>query len=414
MKILICAFDYPPVGGGRSFRMSTYSRHWAEMGHDVTVVNSGTHLWNSDNNDYDQFKLLEKKLKIVVVSAGFRNKSWNKFKPLALIFRAFMSAAVIPDFSKLWAIKVKRKIRRGNINSDFDVLITSGPPHGVHSIGLSFPKRDVFWFADFRDPFVDNRNYKAKSSLHHKLNLKYEEAIMQRANQIVLNTAGNFNRVKTRYPWVESKCSVIQNGFDPIDHFNVTLSSTEEDGFFTIGYLGTIRDYRGILRLLEYMKDESPLVFSKIKIIHIGTLQFKGRIIDELASQGQSVFLGFYPKSEALNILRSTCQLGLVLLPDDNESGRTVPGKTYQYLAEGIPILSVAPEGDLLDLTRLSNGFGISYDNFSEDANAFIQMVVKYLENEITLSRADSELVQRFSVSTLASKWLDLYDKSMS
>ena len=394
--------------------MSTYSRYWAEMGHDVTVVNSGLHLWNSDNNDYEQFKLLDKKLKIVVVSAGFRQKTWSKLKPLALMLRAFIGSIVIPDFSKLWAIRVRRKIRKGSISSDFDVLITSGPPHGVHSIGLTFPKRDVFWFADFRDPFVDNRNYKAKSSLHHKLNLKFEETIMHRANQVILNTQGNYIRIKSRYPWVVSKCSVIPNGFDPIDHFNDSLIPREKNDFFTIGYLGTIRDYRGILRLLEYIKDKSPLVFSKIKLIHIGTLQFKGIIIDELASKGQSEFLGFYPKSEALNMLRSTCQVGLVLLPENKESGRTVPGKTYQYLAEGIPILSVAPEGDLLDLTNESRGFGISYENFSENADSFIQIVLKYLENDFTLSRADPELVERFSAKTLAGRWLDHYHNGLT
>ena len=394
--------------------MSTYSRYWAEMGHDVTVVNSGLHLWNSDNNDYEQFKLLDKKLKIVVVSAGFRQKTWSKLKPLALMLRAFISISVIPDFSKLWAIRVSRKIRNGSISSDFDVLITSGPPHGVHSIGLTFPKRDVYWFADFRDPFVDNRNYKAKSSLHHKLNLKFEEKIMYRASQVILNTEGNYNRIKMRYPWVDSRCSVIPNGYDPIDHFKNSLVPREKDDFFTIGYLGAIRDYRGILRLLEYIKVKSPLVFSKIKLIHIGTVQFKGIIIDELASKGQSEFLGFYPKSEALNILRSRCQVGLVLLPEDKESGRTVPGKTYQYLAEGIPILSLTPKGDLLDLTCESNGFGISYENFSKDADSFIQMVVNYFVNDFTLSRADPELVQRFSAKTLASMWLDHYHNGMS
>ena len=37
-----------------------------------------------------------------------------------------------------------------------DVIITTGPPHSIHLIGLELKKKmDIKWISDFRDPWTD-------------------------------------------------------------------------------------------------------------------------------------------------------------------------------------------------------------------------------------------------------------------
>jgi glycosyltransferase involved in cell wall biosynthesis len=65
----------------------------------------------------------------------------------------------------------------------------------------------------------------------------------------------------------------------------------------------------------------------------------------------QVVHHGYLSHAAALALLRSA---DLLFLPmHDLEPGtrsRTVPGKTYEYLASGVPILAALPDGDARDL----------------------------------------------------------------
>jgi glycosyltransferase involved in cell wall biosynthesis len=60
---------------------------------------------------------------------------------------------------------------------------------------------------------------------------------------------------------------------------------------------------------------------------------------------------GYLPHADAVALMRSA---DLLFLPMYDVSGRAglVPGKTYEYLASGRPILAAVPDGDARDLLR--------------------------------------------------------------
>src|SRR5206468_12100930 len=60
---------------------------------------------------------------------------------------------------------------------------------------------------------------------------------------------------------------------------------------------------------------------------------------------------GYLPHAQAVALMRSADLLFLPLhdLPPGTRA-RIVPGKTYEYLASGRPILAAVPDGDALDL----------------------------------------------------------------
>ena len=64
---------------------------------------------------------------------------------------------------------LKKYIEENNI----DTIITSGPPHSLHLIGLQLKKDlGVKWFADFRDPWTTigyHKSLKLSSSIHLKV-----------------------------------------------------------------------------------------------------------------------------------------------------------------------------------------------------------------------------------------------------
>jgi hypothetical protein len=72
---------------------------------------------------------------------------------------------------------------------------------------------------------------------------------------------------------------------------------------------------------------------------------------------------GYLPHSECLDVVRSA---DLLFLPMHNlapgHRARIVPGKTYEYLASGRPILAAVPDGDARDLLARSGASAMKKD----------------------------------------------------
>jgi hypothetical protein len=52
------------------------------------------------------------------------------------------------------------------VENNIDTIVTSGPPHSLHLIGLELKQKlDLKWFADFRDPWTTIGYHKSLRSL---------------------------------------------------------------------------------------------------------------------------------------------------------------------------------------------------------------------------------------------------------
>jgi glycosyltransferase involved in cell wall biosynthesis len=95
-----------------------------------------------------------------------------------------------------------------------DVLITTGPPHSLHLIGLALQEKvGVKWVADFRDPWTTigyhkDLNLSPKAEQKHK---QLERTVLQKADLILVTsptTQKEFQAI-TLQP-----IEVITNGYD--------------------------------------------------------------------------------------------------------------------------------------------------------------------------------------------------------
>jgi hypothetical protein len=75
--------------------------------------------------------------------------------PKVLLGRFLDRYVVAPDSSLLYWISARRSIMRLIAQTKPAVVVTSGPPHSIHAVGIwlkrEFPR--VPWVADFRDVF---------------------------------------------------------------------------------------------------------------------------------------------------------------------------------------------------------------------------------------------------------------------
>jgi len=85
---------------------------------------------------------------------------------------------------------LKKHIEQNNI----DVIVTTGPPHSIHLIGLKLKqyfKEKIIWVADFRDPWseIDYINVLKPSIFALNKIKKYESTVLRNAD--IITTIGN-------------------------------------------------------------------------------------------------------------------------------------------------------------------------------------------------------------------------------
>jgi glycosyltransferase involved in cell wall biosynthesis len=229
-------------------------------------------------------------------------------------------------------------------------------------------------------------------------------AALEAADAVVMNTPEAARRVREHFPAVGDKPVVsITNGFDPADFAGPT--PRRDDGAFRIVHTGYLHTADGLrLRKVRRLRRLLGGTFTDVDILtrsHVYLLQAIDRLLaddpslastlelhlagvltpaDREAAAGSRVVRmpGYVGHSESVALVRSADLLFLPMhdLPPGVRAG-LVPGKTYEYLASGRPILAAVPEGDARDLLREG---GSAFIASPADVGAMAKILADQLE----------------------------------
>jgi glycosyltransferase involved in cell wall biosynthesis len=234
---------------------------------------------------------------------------------------------------------------------------------------------DVPWIADLRDPWALDEMLAYPSGLHRRLERRRMERLLSRADAVVMNTPEAAAQVRLAFPSLPAdRVFAIPNGYDAADFARPAPTRTD-DAFRIVhtGYLHTevrqeVRSAR-LRRLLGgTLGDVDVLPRS-----HVFLLEAVRRLLRESPEEDLAVEIhlagelteddereidldvvhthGYLDHARTVELMRSADLLFLPMhdLPPGRRA-RIVPGKTYEYLASGRPILAAVPDGDARDL----------------------------------------------------------------
>ena len=146
----------------------------------------------------------------------------------------------IPDARVGWKPFAVKKAKELIKEHDIHHVITTGPPHSTHLIGKTLKKAipDLFWLADFRDPWVSMyyNKHLIRSSLAWKKDKKLESSVLSTADKTVVVSPGVYREFVDR----AKSISLIMNGFDEDDFEENPQSKKEKD--FVVSYTGNLTD----------------------------------------------------------------------------------------------------------------------------------------------------------------------------
>ena len=374
-RVLIITYYWPPSGGGGVMRWLKMSKYLPEWGwqpivytpenpdpsvvdesllseiHPETVVIK-TPIWEP----YHLFRKLSGKPRSAALKAGYISEA-SRGSLLERVAVFIRGNVLIPDPRRFWIKPSVAYLTNYLKKNRIDLIVTTGPPHSMHLIGLQlkkhFPK--IPWLADFRDPWTE-------IDFYHRLKLTpMADAIHRRLERKVLQMADVVTTVSPSLQRSTAKIakrpvSVVFNGYDPADF---STDQPFDSEFFSIAHFGSFNRDRNPEMLWQVLKElcASHHDFAnRLKIVLIG--QVDETILESIRVNGlknQLVLTGHLEHRVGLERLQNA-QLLLLPLNDAPTVRGILPGKMYEYMALKRSILAIGPEdGDYAQILQETN-----------------------------------------------------------
>jgi glycosyltransferase involved in cell wall biosynthesis len=317
----------------------------------------------------------------------------------------------IPDAKLLWlpfaVLKARRLLRKQNIAC----VLTTSPPHSVHLAGVFLKKisgRPLV--VDFRDGWSGGNFQHEPTPIHRWLNDVLEKYVLKSADAVIAVSERLTESLHKKSSPAPEKFSTITNGFDAEDF---PAPAENFDKKFTIVYCGAvsaIAPLEGFWAGLSGFLKNHPAAREKISIKLIGQIlqaNFDARL-QELNLTEIVEYTGYLPHREALAELR---RAHLLLYPiADWASADFIPGKTFEYLAAGAPVLALGPA---VEGVAILQRHGTLERCAHDDAAAIAQVIAKYfnLQQRGLLRKKSTRDLQQFERRILAQRLAQIFDE---
>ncbi|MEK6154216.1 glycosyltransferase family 4 protein [Flavobacteriaceae bacterium 3-367] len=301
----------------------------------------------------------------------------------------------IPDARKFWVKPSVRFLAELLQKENIKTMVTTGPPHSVHLIGLGLCQQlDLRWVADFRDPWTSIGYHKKlkltkASQRRHK---QLEHTVLNDADAIVV-TSGTTKKefeALTKVP-----ITVITNGYD-----GDISQETALDTKFTISHIGSLlsgRNPKNLWKALAELAAEHPEFKSALQLQLIGVVSADVlESIRDAGLEGCTSVIGYVSHQEALAYQQGSQVLLLVEI-DTGETKGIIPGKLFEYMAAKRPILGLGPKdwevGDIIGQTNAGATFGYRAD--SDLKSLLLKWFQRYRQNGLEVSSKGIEAYSR-------------------
>ena len=351
---------------------------------------------------YDLYKRFLGRSKKDKVYSGFINE--KKKASLAQKISIFIRGNFfIPDARMFWikpSIQFLEKYLREN---PVDAIVSTGPPHSMHLIAEKIHTlTGIPWVADFRDPWTNIDFYRDlqltswADKKHHRLELK----VLKNASKIVTVTWRSRDEFKELCG--RDDIEVIPNGFDDADF--PLLNQNELDKDFSIVHIGSMnkdRNPHAFWKALKEAMTRNTALAGKVKVKLIGPVDFSVRSsVEEMGLQNVTEFIEYVPHTQAVK-WQQQAQIVLLVINNSPNAKTIIPGKLYEYLGSGRPLLAIGPrDSDSAKVIEMTKGGVVhEHDDVAGLTNRILDYFNLYQQGKLN---GNAEGIQRFTRKHLA------------
>ena len=432
--VLIVAYYFPPSGGPGVQRVLKFVQYLQEFGWRpvVLTVKDGTFPARDESllekipkettvyrtdifEPYDLYRKLTGKKKSDGIDVNtLRNK--EEGLPLAERLSEFIRATVfIPDARMGWRRYALKEGLSIIADENVEAIYSSSPPYTCSMIARDLKRKTGLpWIAGFRDPWTGFLTTPDRWFLPAAIDRSMEKSVFTEADLVDVAWTGIATDAQEKYPSLDTKKFYhLPNGFDSNDFPSVD-PDVRSDNRFTVTYTGSMY---GLRTPKEFLAGVESLVASGDVDPEQIRLRFIGRFGDEVHQmfEGSSIKAsieveGYMPHGESIRQLLLSDTL-LLVVDVTSDSAQIVPGKVYEYIGTGKPVIAIAPEhGAIADLiAETQAGFVAHQSNKTGIEQAFLTLYNDH-RNRTTSIVQSREAVDRYERRNVTRKLAELLD----
>jgi glycosyltransferase involved in cell wall biosynthesis len=263
------------------------------------------------------------------------------------------------------------------------------------------------WVADFRDPWTQLATYSPATGVHAWLDRWLERSVLQSADIVIANTETNRRAILTAFSIDDRRICVLPNGFDPED-FPET-ERLDPPPRFTVSCLGNfyrMEDPTRFFRAFRRLVEQAPNVLLRLFGWHARAVR---SALEAFVPPGNRERTPRISHGQAITAMReSTVLLGNV---PSEAAIHWVPGKLYEYVAAGRPVLFIGPvNGDAARLLKEA-GVGTTVSNDEEEIYRALQQLHDLWERGRLRVSANPAAIRRYSRVSQVERLADIFSR---
>lgn len=362
--VLVISHFFPPMGGGGVQRVTKFVKYLAACGWRATVIAGRPEdYWMQDDSllaDLPSSARVERTAAAsgIGVLRRVRPGQTGGSRRSSRLFGGLRRAAawfLVPDTYVGWQPFALRAARTILANDRPDAIVSSGPPETNHLVAMALQRESGLpWLADFRDPWFALHLYPAPTAWHRARHARLERAVLERADAVIATTAWLGDLLRSRTPRLR-RLQVVRNGFDPADfppHAAALPPSAEPLRLVHTGMLTLTRSAAGLLQGIQRLQRDDPQLRGQFMVEMVGAREsHNDALAAELGLADCVHWRDYVPHHAAIAAMLSADVLVLIKHVEARFRG-LIPGKLYEYMGAGRPILALVPDSEAADLVR--------------------------------------------------------------
>ncbi|NQZ43383.1 MAG: glycosyl transferase family 1 [Flavobacteriaceae bacterium] len=420
-KVLVITYYWPPAGGPGVQRWLNFIKYLPENGYEplVYVPEKADYpiVDESLKTEIPKVRVLSQPIFEPYRIAGWLSKKKTKRISSGLISESGKQSLIerlllwvrgnffIPDARKFW-VKPSIAFLGDLIEKEaIEKIITTGPPHSVHLIGLGIKQRHhVEWTADFRDPWTTIGYHKRLKlgKRAQRRHLQLESSVLGQADKLIVTS----NHTKRQFEKLTDRpIEVITNGYEGE---RPTVALDRKFSLSHIGSLLTGRNPETLWIVLKELMSEVPEFKEHLSIQLVGVVS--PRVSESLASHGLEEFTTHkgYITHEAVLQVQAASQILLLLEIDSTDTVGILPGKLFEYFNAKRPILAIGPAAweaaELIESTQSGKFF--THGEKKELKVLLLDWFERYQENRLSVASSNVDAYSRSRLTKALANYL--------
>lgn len=403
-KVIIITYYWPPSGGIGVLRCLKFVKYLREFGWEPIVVapSNPDYPYIDEGNCRDippgvevLYTPIWEPFRLFKILTGRKGGSLNNivhvrekksiFDELGIWIRGNF---FIPDARAMWIKPTVNFLNDYLQKNEVDAILSDGPPHTNTVIATKIAKKHgIPFLADFQDPWTQVDYYKLFKIGYFadKKHKSLEQECFKTAKKITIASPAWKNDIES----IGAKnVDVIYYGYDEDDFKDIVPVPDNKFSICHSGLLGFDRNPENLWIALNQLVQKSDEFEKHLSLKILGQVDIN--VINCLKKYDLERFLdnrGIVLRAISLQEISNAWVLLLPLNKAENVNGR-IPGKLYEYIRVGRPIISFGPRGT--DVDNIINDFSLG-QNFEWDEVVALENHIFYQFQNFMKNSFDSD-----------------------